>query len=71
MRLSEKFKRYSKHYYSEARDPYTIGIAAVFAVCAAPFSSTVAVTAAAMPVIYATAGAGFQLVGKGLTFAGH
>ena len=66
MSLSEKFQKYAKHYYSIAKDPYFIGVAAVFAVCALPVSATASAVSIAAPLAYAGVGAICQLTGHGL-----
>ena len=66
MNLSETFQKYAKHYYNIAKDPYFIGIAAVFAVCALPVSATASAIGIAAPLAYAGVGAICQLTGIGL-----
>lgn len=66
MTSKEKFNKRASHYFNIAKDPYFIGVSAVFALCALPFSSTLSAIAVSAPLAYAAVGAGCKAIGHSM-----
>lgn len=71
MVLSEKFNRYSNHYFGIAKDPYVIGASLALAALALPFSTAASALAVAAPIAYACAGAACRAASCGLEMSGR